>query len=845
MTPNTMPRAFELFYEALKRSPHERSAYLAHACGDDASLREEVQSLLEHDEKAGEEFLRPPRSGPPRGASDVGETLSAAVVAQPPQQCHQIPGYEITREISHGGQGVVYEAIQKSTKQRVAIKLLRDGGGASRMARRRFEREIELVAQLRHPNIISIFDSGFLENGARFYVMDYVHGDPLDHFVRVRKLSLEDTLRLFVVVCDAVQHAHQKGVIHRDIKPSNVLIDRRGVPRILDFGLAKPLGAPAETLVSVGHEIIGTLPYMSPEQAGGRSDEIDIRTDVYSLGVVLYQLLTGKPPYPVDGRVPDVLRHISETQPASPTRSWDREAGVARRDTRRLRFGECPIDGEIETVVLKALSKERERRYQSAGELARDIRHYLAGEPIEARADSPAYVLWKQSRRYLRQTPVAALALLCAILGPGLVVSLLFWRQAALERNVAESVVTFLNEDVFRSLDPERVGRDVDLRVLLDNASQQIGDRFERMPLAEASIRYTLGGLYSSLGEDEKAIAHLRGALRLRRTALGDRHGAVAEVLVALSRALEAHGQLTEAESRLREALAIRTSAFGRDAPATIGTLRELAAFIRRQGDLEMAALLLADAEKRESTLAAARRMNGLNASQIDAAYERLHDLRETYGRRHPAVATELARLAELLIADARHAEAEPLLEESLSIWSELLGPEHARVRETFKVLEEVYLTLGSERKLLPMLAERLDRALADGRNPRLLADAAWDVIKSPDRAPDLVARARDAAALACALVPDNGAYLNTLGAAQYRSGEYEGALATLTRSDELNDGHPADVAFLAMTHWRLDREDAARTQLERLERIMQREPWSTNAQSVRLQREAALLIQQ
>ncbi|MCH2149456.1 MAG: serine/threonine protein kinase, partial [Phycisphaerales bacterium] len=315
--------------------------------------------------------------------SDDGEVVRPG----PPSQ--SMEGYRILSEIHRGGQGVIYKAVQEHTKRTVAVKVMIGGSLASSRQRVRFEREVELIASLRHPNIVTVFDSGILPDGGHYLAMEYIKGVPLSRAHLFGREEPVDDVELFQLrvgqfaqICDAIQFAHQRGIIHRDLKPGNILVDRDGVPKVFDFGVAKVMGVLDKAEATLTGEFVGTFAYASPEQVKGDPSDVDTRSDVYALGLILYELLTEQHPYPVRGSVSEVIQNITSTEAEPPS----------RYDSR--------IGRDLEAIVLKAIQKEPADRYQSAAALADDLRSWMSGEPVDALRDNASYLLRKVARKY-------------------------------------------------------------------------------------------------------------------------------------------------------------------------------------------------------------------------------------------------------------------------------------------------------------------------------------------------------------------------------------------------------------------------------------------------------------
>lgn len=557
-----------------------------------------------------------------------------------PLQTGAIPGYEFIDEIRRGGQGRVFRATQTSTGREVAIKVMRGGPFAGASDRARFQREVQVLAALSHPHIVTIHDSGISDDSS-YFVMDYVAGRSLDeHMTNLREASrsergpgraavgrrtepsrrcLEAALDLFAGICEAVNSAHVAGIIHRDLKPSNVRIDENGEPHILDFGLAKVLDAPAadgDAMTETG-QFLGSLPWAAPEQAAGEPAKIDTRTDVYALGVIVYRMLTGRFPYDVTGNMRDVLDNILGAEPVRPSTIGGGNGRPAIR-----------IDDEIETIVLKCLAKQRERRYQTAGELARDIRHYLAGEPIEAKRDSTAYVLRKQLRRH--RLPVAVAASFMFVIVAAAIALAVQSARIKQEAQSARAIEAFLT-DMLASVDPSQLRtysgfagdaaalpmaarpfrKDVSVAEMIGLAGQRIPDRFAGQPDLQAIAHETIGMTFLSLWHYSQAEPHLRKALQLRKDTLPSEHEDTLRSAMLLGFAIwEArNGRSDEAEPLVRSAYLGMKRRFEADDVRTLTCARILADVLSAQRRFaESDRLFAATAEVQASLLGAEHR---------------------------------------------------------------------------------------------------------------------------------------------------------------------------------------------------------------------------------------------
>lgn len=672
MKPTDHSKVVEIFLAACELAEDRRAAYLEQACGSNLQLRTEVEELLAHDRTCA--VVDEPVVG-----SQLHEAVDS-VVAGTQSRPSRIGKYEILDILGEGGMGTVYKARQSNPNRIVALKVIRPGLSSKSLIRR-FEQEAHVLGQLQDPGIAQIFEAGAADAGhgpQPYFAMELIDGLPLNDYAGKRRLGIRPRLELMTRVCDAVHHAHQKGIIHRDLKPANILVmetplsrekrEEVGQPKVLDFGVARATDSDIKTTTlqtDVG-QLIGTIPYMSPEQVAGDSNALDVRSDVYALGVICYELLTGKLPHDLHNKtIPEAARVIRDEDPTS--------LSSINRFFR----------GDVDTIVSKALEKEKTRRYQSAEQLAAEIRRYLRDEPIVARPTSVAYQFRKFARRNRAVVWSAAFVLFTIVVGFFGILGYAIKAgraevQATKERDAAIAIqkqleqantkierekakIVAINAFLIEMLasanpfrDTGRGGRDVTVLTMLNQAAEQIKDGLPDEPDVEAIVRTTIGETYNGLGQYEEAVRHLQIALDLNERLYGEKHQNVGKVKRLLATTLgKSTGDYKKPVEMLRETLALQHELHGEEHKDIARTMSDLAWALERTGDAEQA-----------------------------AAYYRqsLEMNRKLWGEEHEKVSSGINNLAHALRALGKNNEAEKLYQEALERFRRQFGDKHPNV---------------------------------------------------------------------------------------------------------------------------------------------------------------------
>jgi serine/threonine protein kinase/tetratricopeptide (TPR) repeat protein len=757
-------RVQELFLAAVERTPPaERTAYLDEACGGDSGLRTHVEALLRaHDEPGS--FLEHLNSDDTGALRPIGEESGDFSVQDRRAPRDRIGPYKLLQKLGEGGMGEVWLANQEQPiKRRVALKIIKPGMD-SRQVIARFEQERQALAMMDHPNIAKVLDAGTIGEpaalaaglthpaanaagspGQPYFVMELVKGIPITTYCDQEHLSPKERLALFIPVCHAVQHAHQKGIIHRDLKPSNVIIalyDGKPVPKVIDFGVAKATqqSLTASTIFTEVGQIVGTLEYMAPEQAELNNLDIDTRADIYSLGVLLYELLTGSPPFSKhqlrSAAFSEMLRIIREVEPVRPSTklssSDELPSLAAKRKLEPKRLTQA-VHGDLDWIAMKCLEKERGRRYETANALALDIERFLADEPVRAGPPSARYRLRKFMRRNKKPVLAASLVLL-ALIG-GIVGTSVGLVRARAEQRVAkdeldkavaaelaaveseadtEAFSRFLVHDVLATARPGGweggLGVDITVRRALDEAAGKIGERFNGRPRAEAVARNDLGETYRILGEYTLAELHLRRAVDLRRQVHGADHLDTIKSELYLAYSLAYLGKREEAVGLMKHVRDCDRDILGPDHRSTFNVERALALCYSQMRRHSEAIALLEDQLKRsrdkfgpgdEVTLSI---MNTLGAAYRDADRatdalplheEALRIRKDTLSEDHPRTLMALHNLAIALEDAGRWRDAAGLFETELKAAKIKLGPEARVTLDVMKHLGYAYQLTG------------------------------------------------------------------------------------------------------------------------------------------------------
>jgi hypothetical protein len=724
MDPDRWKQLEELYHAALEREESGRAAFLEQACAGDDALRRRLESLLAHHAQASGRFLEEPALDVAAKALAEDREVEATSRRHPPVESLPAtegtrgPGgtvigrYHLLQKTGEGGMGEVWLAEQREpVRRRVALKLIKAGMN-TREVIARFESERQALALMDHPAIAKVLDAGSTPQGTPYFVMEYVAGVAITAYCDNQRLSTRERLELFMHVCEGVQHAHQKAIIHRDLKPSNILVtevDGRAAPKIIDFGVAKALvqRLTADTLFTRAGALVGTPEYMSPEQALSSGEDIDTRTDVYSLGVIFYELLAGVAP--LDLRkitLDELLRRLREEEPPKPSAKIRTQDPATLSELARKRQTEPlalakQMRGDLDSIALKALEKERSRRYGSPSDLAADIGRYLRNEAVLAVPASAAYRARKFARRHRAALVTTTAFVLVLIVAAA--VSIRQSVRASREAAAAEAVNDFLQNDLLaqasaasQSGPSAKPDPHLEVRTALDRAAARIAGKFDRQPEVEAAIRDTIGQTYMDLGLYPEARTQLERALNLRRRALGAKNPETLKTTSRLGRTANLQGKYPEAESLFSQALEIQRRVLGSEHPDTLYSMNNLANAYYNQGKYAQAEALQG---------------------------ETLKIRRRVLGAKHPRTLNSMNNLALIYSAQGKYAQAEALHIQSLEIQRRVLGPEHPGTLEMMMNLANVYYEQGkyAQAEALHMQSLEIERRVLGPEHPSTL----------------------------------------------------------------------------------------------------------------------------